>query len=174
MVWLASSQRRYLPGSNTEIVRTRWSSVTDQEVAFSLFGGTTEVAYTVTAPDMASSTPSVFKGILQYRDASGPQELTLSDSSVTVSGDATTPDPSPTPVDADDGLQFDVVPAKAVKGAVVSGLQSIRLEPSPWSGPELTPLRLWSALGLMTMIPLSVKSGTSLLRKREAASSVST
>ena len=101
-------------------------SVTGQEVEFTLIGET-EVAYTVTAPDMASSTPGVFEGILQYRDASGSQELTLSASSVMVSADT-----GPAPVDVGD-LQFDVVPAKAVKGAVVSGLQRpIASNPLEW------------------------------------------
>ena len=43
---------------------------------------------------------------------------------VTVSADATTPDPTNPNAIAGGGLQFDVVPDKAVKGAVVSGLKN--------------------------------------------------
>ena len=72
-------------------------NVTGQEVEFTLFGDT-EIAYTVTAPDTASSTPGVFEGILQYRDATGPQELTLTGATeVTVEAATTTPDPEATP-----------------------------------------------------------------------------
>ena len=72
-------------------------SVTGQEVEFTLIGET-EVTYTVTAPDTASSTPGVFEGILQYRDATGPQELTLTGATeVTVEAETTTPDPEATP-----------------------------------------------------------------------------
>ena len=52
---------------------------------------------------------------------------------VTVSGDAVTPDPEATPVATGDDLKFDVVPAKAVKGAVVSGLtRPIGSNPLQW------------------------------------------
>ena len=48
-------------------------------------------------------------------------------------------DTGPAPVDAGDGLQFDVVPAKAVKGAVVSGLKyPIGSNPLEWPGADTT------------------------------------
>ena len=139
--------------------------VTGQEVEFTLIGET-EVAYTVTAPDTASSTPGVFGGILQYRDASGPQELTLTgDTEVTVSATPVTPGPAP----EENDLQFDVVPAKAVKGAVVSGLgRPIGSNPLEWAiDTDMTLVeievarRVWSAISRSRSI------------RREAASSVS-
>ena len=59
-------------------------SATGQEVEFTLIGET-EVTYTVTAPDTASATPGVFRGILQYRDANEIlREINLGATSVTV------------------------------------------------------------------------------------------
>ena len=104
-------------------------TVTGQEVEFTLIGET-EVAYTVTAPDTASSSPGVFSGVMTYRDDAGSQELIMDDSEVTVADDTVTPEPTPV---AGDGLQFDIVPAKAVKGAVVSGLNHpIGSKPLQW------------------------------------------
>ena len=73
----------------------------DGEVEFlliNLAGGevTDTLTYTVTAPGTASSSPGVFRGTMAYRDDTGPQELIMDDSEVTVSDDdAVTPDPDP-------------------------------------------------------------------------------
>ena len=101
--------------------------VTGQELEFVPLGDS-EFTYMVTAPSTAGSYP--FSGRLTISPTEG---YDIDESSVTVSTDGTTPDPSPTPDDADDGLQFDVVPAKAVKGAVVSGLtRPIGSNPLQW------------------------------------------
>ena len=94
-------------------------------VAFNLLGASS-FSYQVTAPN-AEGGPHDFSGVLmQAEDAT---EYTVSDDSggITVSADT-----GPPPVEVD-GLQFDVVPAKAVKGAVVSGLKNpIGSNPLEW------------------------------------------
>ena len=92
-------------------------------VAFNLLG-TGSFTYQVTAPSAEDT--YTFSGMLTAR---GQDHTVGGDLSVTVSADAT---PGPAPVDAGD-LQFDVVPAKAVKGAVVSGLNHpIGSNPLEW------------------------------------------
>ena len=96
--------------------------VTGQMVRFTLQGDDS-FTYTVTAP--STEGPYTFSGMLRDFDK-GNHEVG-GESIVTV--DAT---PGPAPVDAGD-LQFDVVPAKAVKGAVVSGLKNpIDSNPLQW------------------------------------------
>ena len=88
--------------------------------------GASSVSYQVTAPSTEGG-PHEFGGVLtQAEDAT---EYTVSDDSggVTVSAET-----GPAPVEVGD-LQFDVVPAKAVKGAVVSGLtRPIGTNPLEW------------------------------------------
>ena len=96
--------------------------VTGQMVRFTLQGDDS-FTYIVTAP--STEGPYTFSGML--RDFDRENHEVGGDTVVTV--DAT---PGPAPVDAGD-LQFDVVPAKAVKGAVVSGLKSpIGSNPLQW------------------------------------------
>ena len=110
-----------------------------QDVTFFLFATDNIITYTVTASDMASASPAVFSGTLTYRDDDEvSQELTVGgDTDITVGVDVTPgvtpgPTPDPTVVDAD-YRKFDVVPAKAVKGAVVSGLKNpIGSNPLQW------------------------------------------
>ena len=106
-----------------------------QDVTFFLFATDNIITYTVTASDMASASPAVFSGTLTYRDDDEvSQELTVGgDTDITVGVDVTPgPTPDPTVVDAD-YRKFDVVPAKAVKGAVVSGLNyPIGSNPLQW------------------------------------------
>ena len=85
--------------------------------------GVTSLTYQVTAPSAEGS--SDFSGSLT--DPSGTYP-TGGDRTVTVSSDT-----DPAPVGVGD-LQFDVVPAKAVKGAVVSGLHNpIGSNPLEWT-----------------------------------------
>ena len=140
-----------------------------ERVRFILFQAPPSFTYVVKASSVSG--PYTFEGSLT--DVDQVSRAVGGASVVTVSGDATvTPDPAP-PV-ATGYPQVRRRSGQGREGRRRFGSTVIRSEATPWSGPELTPLRLWSALGLMTMIPLSVKSGTSLLRRREAASSVST
>ena len=100
-----------------------------QGVVVIQIGGISSFSYQLTASSM--------EGIYEF---SGNLEATnkieypvVGDTEVTVSADATTPDPEATPV-ATGYLKFDVVPAKAVKGAVVSGLNASDREQPPGVG----------------------------------------
>ena len=92
------------------------------------FSGVPSFYYEVTASSVPG--PHTFVGSLTATDQNS---YDISGSSiVTVST-------GPAPVDAGDGLQFDVVPAKAVKGAVVSGLNHpIGSNPLEWPGADTT------------------------------------
>ena len=103
-------------------------------VVFNLLGASS-FSYQVTASSTASS--HTFRGILIDGDANRTEYVITGDSVVTVSGTTgTTPVVTPPVAGIDpagDDLQFDVVPAKAVKGAVVSGLtRPIGSNPLQW------------------------------------------
>ena len=96
--------------------------VTGQNVRFTL-QGESSFTYTVTASSMEG--PYTFEGSLRDSDRNDSSVGGATD--VTVSADT-----GPASVDVGD-LQFDVVPAKAVKGAVVSGLKHpIGTKPLEW------------------------------------------
>ena len=99
-------------------------------VQFTLFGAPQSVSYVVKASSEVGT--HTFEGT--FIDDDRMSSEVGGDTVVTVSADA-----GPAPVDADDGLQFDVVPAKAVKGAVVSGLLNpIGTKPLEWPGADTT------------------------------------
>ena len=90
-------------------------------LAFNLLG-TRSFTYQVTAPDAEDT--YTFSGMLTARG----QDYTVEGDTIIMVSTET----GPAPVDAGD-LQFDVVPAKAVKGAVVSGLNyPIGSNPLQW------------------------------------------
>ena len=90
---------------------------TGQMVRFTLQG---DVSFTYIVTASSTEGSYTFSGML--RDFDRMDSAVGGVSEVTVSAtDGTTPDPTPV---AGDDLQFDVVPAKAVKGAVVSGLNN--------------------------------------------------
>ena len=95
-------------------------------LSFNLLGTSASVTYQATA----SSTEDtyVFAGTLTIREGDAAGDYTVGgDTSLTVSTDT-----GPPPVDTGE-LQFDVVPVKAVKGAVVSGLNHpIGSNPLEW------------------------------------------
>ena len=105
------------------------SDVDNGTLVFNLFSlgglGGDSFTYQVTASETDGS--YMFQGdLIDAAQAESAIEATP----ITVSAGTTT---VPDPVDADD-LQFDVVPAKAVKGAVVSGLKNpIGSNPLQWS-----------------------------------------
>ena len=99
---------------------------TGQNVRFTLQNLDKSFTYAVTA----SSTDGTYSFSGTLRDDDRDNHIVGGDTDVTVSADAVT---GPDPVDAGDGLQFDVVPDKAVKGAVVSGLNHpIGSNPLEW------------------------------------------
>ena len=139
------------------------SGVDNGTLVFNLFSlgglGGDSFTYQVTASE--TDGPYMFEGDLI--DAA-QVESAIEATPITVSTDT-----GPAPVDAGDGLQFDVVPAKAVKGAVVSGLNSIRSGASPCSG-RLRPVGRQSPLRVAVQ---SEKTSGSQRPLREAASSSS-
>ena len=105
-----------------------------ETINFVPLGEASEFTYQVTASSVAGS--HTFNGRFNVTTTEG--YAVTGDSVVTVSGDAAAT-PVVTPVAGIDpvgnDLQFDVVPAKAVKGAVVSGLtRPIGSNPLEWPG----------------------------------------
>ena len=101
-----------------------------ERVRFTLFGAPQTVSYMVTASSVEGD--HAFEGMLIDEDQAS--SAVGGRANVTV---AATTTPDPTPDDAGD-LQFDVVPDKAVKGAVVSGLKNpIGTNPLEWE-PDTT------------------------------------
>ena len=87
-----------------------------QQVTFTLLGANQTVSYDVTA----SSTDGTYSFSGTLRDDDTNDHTVGGSTDVTVSTDSG-PAPTPGAIDIGDN-QFDVVPSKAVKGAVVSGL----------------------------------------------------
>ena len=122
----------YVVGSATNF-REGASDLGQGVLVFNVTGAPATFTYKVTASSMGGSHD--FSGTL----SAAPDETTgiqmydiVDDTSVTVSTDT-----GPAPVEIGD-LQFDVVPAKAVKGAVVSGLKNpIGSNPLEWE-PDTT------------------------------------
>ena len=116
----------FVDGSLTSVGTVSLSAASDVAAGTLIVNliGASSISYQVTAPSTEGG-PHDFGGFLtQAEDAT---EYTISDDSggVTVST-------GPAPVDAGD-KQFDIVPAKAVKGAVVSGLNHpIGSKPLQW------------------------------------------
>ena len=105
-----------------------------ERVRFILFQAPPSFTYVVKASSVSG--PYTFEGSLT--DAEQVPHAVGGEARITVSGDAVTPDPEATPV-ATGYLKFDVVPAKAVKGAVVSGLtRPIGSNPLEWPGADTT------------------------------------
>ena len=94
---------------------------------FNMLGTSASVTYEATASSIEDTYD--FAGTLTIREGDDAGDYPVGgDTSISVSADT-----GPAPVDAGD-LQFDIVPAKAVKGAVVSGLKSpIGSNPLQWS-----------------------------------------
>ena len=108
-------------------------SSTGQDVTFLLLSDDNSFTYTVTAS--STEGPYTFSGTLT--DGDRDDHTVGGDTDITVGVDVTpgpTPDPTPDPTVVDaDYRKFDVVPDKAVKGAVVSGLKNpIDSNPLQW------------------------------------------
>ena len=119
----------YVSGSSS--LEDDQTVVAGQNINFVPLAVVSEITYQVTASSVAG--PHTFSGRFNITPTEG-YDVT-GDAVVTVSADATTPDPTtPDPTAIAVGpLAFDVVPDKAVKGAVVSGLKNpIGSSPLQW------------------------------------------
>ena len=116
----------YVPNSANPPLNSA-SDAAQGVLSFNLLGTSATVTYEVTAVTAGTYDDDDYAGTLTIREGDAAGDYKVVGTVLTVSTDT-----GPPPVEVD-GLQFDIVPAKAVKGAVVSGLKNpIGSNPLQW------------------------------------------